>query len=112
MCMRMRCAWAWGACACACACAYASQVGLQALWLICEKNDNLKSLTLRDNGVGGVHVDSYGLAKMLVTSTTLESLDLSSNVLGSLGNYIKVYMLTYIHIYICMACMQRTCMRA
>ena len=61
-----------------------SDVGLQALWLICEKNGRLKTLKLRSNSVGSNIEDGPGISKMLITSTALETLDLGSNHLGEL----------------------------
>ena len=68
-----------------------SEVGLQALWLICEKNETLKVLELRKNGVGSKAEDSNGLAKMLMTSSTLVKLNISENILGSLGTQLKSF---------------------
>ena len=68
-----------------------TDVGLQALWLICEKNDKLQVLNLRYNGVGNKPEDSTGLAKMLITSTGLSSLNLGSNALGDLGLAIRAF---------------------
>ena len=58
-----------------------TEVGLQALWLICENNETLKTLNLSGNGVGQRNEDSAGLARMLGTSTALSALDLSKNCL-------------------------------
>lgn len=68
-----------------------TEVGLQALWLINEKNETLKSLELSNNQVGTKAEDSTGLSKMLVTSTALVHLNLSNNVLGSLGAQLKAF---------------------
>ena len=68
-----------------------TEVGLQALWLICEKNEKLKVLSLMHNGVGTKHEDSAGLSKMLQTSTAISNLNLSNNNLGNLGTSIKAF---------------------
>ena len=56
-----------------------SEVGLMALWLICERNTKLKSLELEGNRVGAVKDDAPGLSRMLATSTALETLRLGKN---------------------------------
>ena len=56
-----------------------SEVGLMALWLICERNAKLKILELVGNKVGATKDDAHGLSRMLSTSTVLETLDLGSN---------------------------------
>jgi Leucine-rich repeat (LRR) protein/GTPase SAR1 family protein len=63
----------------------------QALWLINEKNETLKALELSNNQVGAKAEDSNGLARMLMTSTALVHLNLSENVLGSLGTNLKAF---------------------
>ena len=63
----------------------------QALWLINEKNETLKALELSNNQVGAKAEDSTGLARMLMTSTALVHLNLSENVLGSLGTNLKAF---------------------
>ena len=68
-----------------------TDVGLQALWLICEKNEKLKVLNLKNNGVGAKPEDSMGLMRMLTTSTALVNLNISNNALGELGPHIKSF---------------------
>ena len=68
-----------------------SEVGLIALWLICENNEKIKQLDLRNNGVGTKIEDSNGLSRMLSTSTALTVLDLGHNVLGDLKGYIRPF---------------------
>ena len=63
------------------------QVGLTALWLICEKNEKLRDLNLNSNNVGINQNDSSGLARMLLSSPSLVILDLSNNSLGELKQY-------------------------
>ena len=63
--------------------------GPQALWLICERNTTLKSLDLRGNNVGRQLEDAPGLARMLSTSTALETLLLGRNSLGELKNGLR-----------------------
>ena len=68
-----------------------TEVGLQALWLINEKNETLKSLHLQNNAVGAKVEDSNGLARMLMTCSALVNLNISENVLGSLGPQLKAF---------------------
>ena len=68
-----------------------SEVGLQALWLICENNFTLKTLNLSGNAVGGRPEDAVGLARMLATSTAINGLDLSKNQLGDLKTYLRAF---------------------
>ena len=66
------------------------EVGLQALWLLMEKNASLTRLSLKSNRVGGTVTDASGVARMLTTSTALVHLDLSKNLLGSLKQHLRV----------------------
>ena len=66
-----------------------SEVGLSALWLICEKNVTLRSLELHGNGVGSVVNDAIGISRMLFTSKALETLRLGSNQLGQLKTHLR-----------------------
>jgi hypothetical protein len=68
-----------------------SEVGLIALWLICENNEKIKQLDLRNNGVGTKIEDSTGLSRMLSTSTALTVLDLGNNCLGDLKGYLRPF---------------------
>ena len=65
------------------------EVGLQALWLLMDRNERLTKLSLKGNRVGGTVSDSHGVARMLTTSTALNDLNLASNVLGSLKQYLR-----------------------
>ena len=66
-----------------------SEVGLQALWLICENNEKIQRLDLQNNNVGSKFEDGIGLSRMLSTSTALTTLKLGTNVLGELKGYLR-----------------------
>ena len=66
-----------------------TETGLQALWLIMDKNDKLTELNLQGNAVGKRETDAAGMARMLMTSTALNSLNLGSNYLGELKHYLR-----------------------
>ena len=68
-----------------------TEPGLQALWLICEQNESLQKLNLMHNGVGIKHEDATGMSRMLLTSTALQTLNLGSNSLGELKQYIRTF---------------------
>ena len=68
-----------------------TEVGLMALWLICERNETLASLNVSANGVGGRNEDSVGLARTLATSPGLVNLNLSGNLLGDLKGYLRPF---------------------
>ena len=68
-----------------------TEVGLQALWLIGENNETLKTLNLQGNGVGGRNEDAFGLARMLSTSTSINSLNLGKNCLGDLKLTLRAF---------------------
>jgi len=66
-----------------------TETGLQALWLIMDKNDKLTTLNLQGNAVGKRETDAAGMARMLMTSTALSYLNLGSNYLGELKHYLR-----------------------
>ena len=67
-----------------------TEVGLQALWLICEQNEKLKTLHLKHNAVGVRAEDGIGLSRMVSTSSALTTLGLGSNSLGELKGYLRL----------------------
>ena len=66
-----------------------TETGLQALWLIMDKNEKLTMLNLQGNAVGKRETDAAGMARMLMTSTALTGLNLGSNHLGELKHYLR-----------------------
>ena len=66
------------------------EVGLQALWLLMDRNERLTKLSLKGNRVGGTVSDAHGVARMLTTSTALLDLSIANNVLGSLKQHLRL----------------------